>query len=220
MLHFILREGRLYVQRPMESLAPLWSFCLMISLFLMLFQYSPALLNEAAPAFIWVAVLIAVFMSVESLLRADYEAGVLEQWIFSVYPLPYLCLSKIVAHLLWVGIPFLILGTGVACLLNMKTEAIQALCLSLALGLPLMSLMIYFGALLSIGLNQGGWLLSILILPLLLPLLFLGLHAVQSAAQSLPWQADIWLLLALLFIGIAFIPKAMAVALALSLECA
>ena len=212
------RDCVIYIRHPAESLASLGFFSLIMSFFLILFGVSPQLLSQIGPALIWMAVLLALLMSIEAILRSDYQTGALDHLLLSPCPLAALCLAKMLAHMLVMGLPLLVLAPLVAGLFHFNSAAVVALALSLLLGIPAISLIASVGAALTLGLERGAWLLMLLILPLLLPLILLGVHAVTSAAQGLAWQADILLLSALLTFSLVAMPMLMAFTLRVSLE--
>ena len=212
------RDSVIYIRHPVESLASLGFFSLIMSFFLILFGFSPQLLSQIGAALIWMAVLLALLMSIEAVLRSDYQTGALDHLLLSPYPLAVLCLAKILAHMLVMGLPLLVLAPLVSGLFHFNSAAVVALALSLLLGIPTISLIASVGAALTLGLERGAWLLMLLILPLLLPLILLGVHAVTSAAQGLAWQADILLLGALLIFSLVAMPMLMAFTLRVSLE--
>ncbi len=212
------RDCMIYRQHPADSLASLGFFSLISSLFLILFGFLSALLVQIGPALIWMAVLLALLMTIESILRSDYQAGALDHLILSRHPLAVLCFAKMLAHMLVIGLPLLLVAPVVAVLFHFNRAAVVALALSLLLGIPAISLIASVGAALTLGLERGAWLVMLLILPLLLPLVLLGVHAVMCAAQGLAWQADILLLSALLTFSLVAAPLLMAFTLRVSLE--
>ena len=212
------RDCMIYSQHPADPLAALGFFSLISSLFLILFGFLPSLLVQIGPALIWMAVLLALLMSIESILRSDYQAGALDHLILSKHPLAVLCFSKMLAHMLVVGLPLLLVAPVVALLFHFNPAAVVALALSLLLGIPSITLIASVGAALTLGLERGAWLVMLLILPLLLPLILLGVHAVICAAQGLAWQADILLLSAVFIFSVVAAPLLMAFTLRVSLE--
>jgi heme exporter protein B len=212
------RDATIYIQHPADLLAALGFFGLISSLFLILFGFLPSLLVQIGPALIWVAVLLALLMSIESILRSDYQVGALDHLLLSQYPLALLCFAKILAHILVIGLPLLLAAPVLALLFHFNSAAVLALVLSLLLGIPTISLIASVGAALTLGLERGAWLVMLLILPLLLPLILLGVHAVMCAVQGLAWHADILLLSALLLFSLVAVPLLMALTLRVSLE--
>lgn len=214
----ILRDCVVYTRCLYDALMPLWLFTLVLSVFLILFSFSGALLKEIAPAVIWVALLISLLFSIEMLLKTDYTMGVLDQVLLSPYPLQWLCLAKIIAHFLVIGLPFLVLMPLVSFMFKLEIKALCALWVSTTLGIPIISILAHMGAVLTIGLERGGWLLVVLLLPLLLPVVLLGTEAVFLANQQQVWLGPCFLLGAILLLSLAFIPFLMAFALKVSLE--
>ncbi|MBP6104078.1 MAG: heme exporter protein CcmB [Gammaproteobacteria bacterium] len=208
----------IYSQHSADPLAALGFFSLITSLFLILFGFLPTLLVQIGPALIWMAVLLSLLITIESILRSDYQAGALDHLILSRHPLAVLCFAKMLAHMFFIGLPLLLVAPVVGVLFHFNRAAVVALALSLLLGIPTISLIASVGAALTLGLERGAWLVMLLILPLLLPLILLGVHVVIGAAQGLPWQADILLLSALLTFSLVTAPLLMAFTLRVSLE--
>ena len=214
----ILRDCLVYTRRLSDALMPLWLFTLVLCVFLILFSFSDSLLKEIAAAVIWVALLISLLFSMEMVLKTDYTMGVLDQVLLSPYPIQWLCLAKIMAHFMVIGLPFLVLIPLVSVMFKLEMEAFWALWGSTALGIPIISIMAHMGAVLMVGLEGGGWLLVVLLLPLLLPVVLLGTEAVLLANQQQVWVGPCFLLGAILLLSLALIPSLMAFALKVSLE--
>lgn len=212
------RDCLLYIRHPADVLASLGFFALMISLFLILFGGSPQRLQAIGPALVWMAILLSVLINIEVVLRSDYQAAVLDHLLLSQYPLALLCFAKILAHMCVMGLPLLLLTPVVGLLFHFNTASVLALVFSVALGIPSMSLIGSVGAALTLGLERGAWLVMLLVLPLLLPLLLVGTHAVMQAAQDLSYHADLLLLGALCVLSIVSMPMLMALSVRVSLE--
>lgn len=212
-LGLLRRDLRLGVRRRGELLNPLLFFVLVASLFPLGVGPGPTILATIAPGVIWVAALLATLLSMERLFRSDFEDGALEQLLLSPYPLPLLVLAKVLAHWLVTGLPLLLVSPLLGLLLHLPAEAVRTLPLALLLGTPVLSLVGAIGVALTVGLRRGGVLLTLLVLPLYVPVLIFGTAAVAAAAAGLPVSGQLALLGALLALALSLAPFAAAAAL-------
>jgi heme exporter protein B len=150
--------------------------------------------------------------------RSDFEDGSLEQITLSPFPLSILVLAKILAHWLVTGLPLMVLAPLLATLLALPAEALRTLFFTLLLGTPVLSLVGAIGVALTVGLRRGGALLSLLVLPLYIPVLIFGANAVDAAATGLSVSGQLYFLGALLVLAITLAPLAAAAALKISLS--
>jgi len=204
------RDLLLAYRRRTEMINPLLFFVLVTTLFPLGIGADPALLREVAPGIIWVAALLAAMLSLDSVFRSDFEDGSLEQFLISAQPLSILVLAKVVAHWLITGLPLLIVAPLLGLLLDLPAASISTLLVTLALGTPVLSMI---GAL-----HRGGVILSLLVLPLYIPVLIFAANAVESAGAGLPIVAHLSLLTALLVLSMSLSPLATAAALKISLS--
>ncbi len=211
------RDLLLAFRRRTELLNPLLFFVLVTTLFPLGIGADPALLRQIAPGIIWVAALLAAMLSLDSVFRSDFEDGSLEQFLLSAQPLSVLVLAKVIVHWLITGLPLLIVAPLLGLLLNLPGESIATLMLTLLLGTPVLSLVGAIGVALTVGLRRGGMILSLLVLPLYIPVLIFAADAVQSAGAGLSISAHLSLLAALLMLSVSLSPLATAAALKISL---
>lgn len=204
------RDLTLYFRNLGDVLNPLVFLLIVISLFPLGISPSAALLSSIAPGVLWVAALLAMLLSMDLIFRSDYDDGSLEQMVMTEVPLSLIVLGKMVAHWLVTGLPLVVLSPLLSLLMYLPAEAIPALALSLLLGTPVLSLLGAVGAGLTVGLKRGGLLLSILVLPLVVPVLILATTMVQAAADGAPYTGHILWLAALLALTTAFAPLAAA----------
>ncbi len=167
---------------------------------------------------VWVAALLAALLTLDSIFRSDFEDGTLEQLLLSAQPLSVMVLAKVVAHWLVTGLPLLLVAPLLAMLLGMKSEAMGTLMLSLLLGTPVLSLIGAIGVALTVGLRRAGVILSLLVLPLYVPVLIFGAAAVDAAASGLPVAGQLYILAAFLAMALSLAPVAAASALRISLS--
>jgi heme exporter protein B len=207
------RELSIAIRKPGQWLNPLLFFVIVVTLFPLGVGPSPNTLSLIAPGVLWVSALLAVLLSLDSLFASDYVDGTLEQLVLSEQSLSIIVLGKVLSHWLLSGVPLLIISPLLAMLINLPTSALPELMLSLFLGTLTMSLLGAIGAALTVGLNQAGVLLSLLVLPLTVPVLIFGSSAVAAAATDLPANGQLFLLAALAVLGLALAPFTAAAAL-------
>ena len=191
---------------------PLLFFVIVTSLFPLAVGSTPDMLGNIGPGVIWVASLL------ETLFRSDYEDGSLEQIILSPHSISVLVFAKVAAHWLLTGLPLLIISPLLAFMMHMDASTLKTLCLSLLLGTPTLSLIGAVGVALTVSLQRGGLLLTLLVLPLYVPVLIFGANAVHSAANGLAILGQLYMLGAMLALSIVLVPIAIAAALRASLN--
>jgi heme exporter protein B len=212
------RDLTLAMRHRAEMINPLLFFVLVTSLFPLGIGADPKLLQAVGPGVIWVAALLAALLSLEGVFRSDFEDGTLEQFLLSSHPVSVLVLAKVLAHWLITGLPLLVVSPLLGVLLGLPGDAILILLVTLALGTPVLSLIGAVGVALTVGLRKGGMILSLLVLPLYVPLLIFAASAVDTAAAGLPVTAHLSLISALLVLSLSLSPLATAAALRISLS--
>ncbi|WP_168014607.1 heme exporter protein CcmB [Halomonas salinarum] len=212
------RDLTLAARRRSDIMNPLAFFALVITLFPLGISPQPALLATIAPGLLWVAALLATLLSLEALFRADYEDGSLEQLLLAPQPLPALVLGKVCVHWLMTGLPLALMAPLLGLLLALPAESYLVLSLSLALGSISLSLIGAIGAALTVGLSRGGVLLSLLVLPLNIPVLIFGTGAVQAAIIGDPVGPHLAILGALCCAALMMAPFAIAASLRISIN--
>lgn len=218
MLVLLRRDLTLAFRHRSEMFTPLFFFILVTALFPMSIGAEQSLLQSIGPGVIWVAALLAALLSLESMFRSDYEDGSLEQMLLTPQPMSLLVLGKVLAHWLRTGLPLVVLAPLVGFQYYLAENTLMTMMLALLLGTPVLSLLGAIGAALTLGVRGGGMLLSLLILPLYIPILIYGAGAVAaSATQSLPAQPFLLLLGAFLILAMVLTPVATAAALRISL---
>ena len=156
-------------------------FIIIIVLFPLTFGSDAKLINELIPGVIWISALLATCLSLESIFRSDFEDGTIEQITLSRYPLTLIVSAKIIAHWLTFGIPLIIISILMGLIFSLPVDVILALFITLLLGTPTLSLFGSVMVVLTIGL-RGSMLLSLLILPLSMPVLIFSILAVNNAS--------------------------------------
>lgn len=212
------RDLVLAFRRKSELVNPLIFFLIVVTLFPIGVSPEPLFLAELAPGLLWVAALLSTLLSMESLFKADFEDGSLEQLLLSPQPLFMVVLAKVAAHWLMSGLALTLVAPILAVMLFLPFEGMPGLMLSLLLGTPTLSLIGAIGAALTVGLRRGGVLISLLVLPLYIPVLIFGSSAVQAAITGLPLGGYFALLGALLALALALAPLATGAALRISVS--
>ncbi|MDA0997700.1 MAG: heme exporter protein CcmB, partial [Proteobacteria bacterium] len=188
------REVRLVYRQGVDSAMVLAFFLIAVALFPFGIGPEPNLLARIAPGVIWVAALLAAMLSMERLFQSDYEDGSLELLVLAPAPLELTVLGKVLVHWLSTGLPLIIAAPMLAMMMHLPTDAVGVLLGSLALGTPALSLIGAVGAALVLGARRGGVLLSLLVLPLFIPVLIFAVGAVDAAAAGLPVKAQLLIL--------------------------
>ncbi len=211
--HLLARDLRLAFRTRHELANPLIFFVLVVSLFPLAVTPSADLLTVMAPGVIWVSALLSVLLSLDRLFKQDYEDGSLDQLMLSPNPLVILVLAKVFAHWLLTGLPLVLIAPLLGMFMYVPDEAIPTLVYSLLLGTPVLSLVGAIGVSLTVAVNRGGVLLSLIILPLYIPILIFGANAVDVASDGMSVRGQLLFLGAVLALAISLAPLATAVAL-------
>src|SRR5262245_27376233 len=214
----VYRDLLLAWRRRGDVATALVFFLIVTSLFPLGIGAEPNLLRAIAPGVIWVSALLSAMLSLRRLFEADYDDGTLEQLVLGAAPLGVVAAAKALAHWLVAGLPLALIAPLIALQYDLAAELFGVLALSLLLGTPELSLIGAIGAALTLGLRGGGVLLSLLVLPLYVPVLIIGAGSVEMAAAGLAPAGQLLLLAALLVMAAAFAPWAIAAALRISLE--
>lgn len=217
-LALLARDLRLALRRPADTGAALVFYLIVVSLFPLGIGSDPDVLRGLAPGVIWVAALLATMLSLPRLFAEDHRDGSLEQLLLAATPLPLLVAAKIAAHWISSGLLLALLSPLLALQFDLPADAMLVLLLSLLLGTPLLSLIGAIISALTLGARGGGVLLSLLVLPLYVPVLVFGSSAVHSAVSGLGASAHYSLLGAMLVLGLALAPWAAAAALRVALD--
>jgi heme exporter protein B len=213
-----MRDLRLALRRRADTAAALFFFVIVASLFPLGVGPEPALLRTMAAGVLWVAALLASMLSLGRLFADDHADGTLEQLLLSVCPLPLIVLSKMAAHWLCSGLMLSLVAPLLALQFDLPGEAIGVLLVTLLLGTPLLSLIGGIGAALTVGVRGASVLLSVLVLPLCVPVLIFGAGAVDAAVSGLAVSAHYSLLAAMLVAALFLAPWAAAAALRIAVD--
>jgi heme exporter protein B len=206
------------MRRQADMVAAVFFFIIVVSLFPLGVGPEPDQLRKLAPGVLWVAALLATMLSLPRMFADDHRDGTLEQLALAPQPLGLIVLGKIVAHWLVAGLPLVLLAPILGVQFDLAADALVVLTLSLLIGTPALSGIGAIGAALTLGVRGGGVLLSLLVLPLYVPVLIFGAGAVAATVSGLGPQAHLSLLGALALGGVFFAPWPTAAALRVALE--
>ncbi|KFB66130.1 heme exporter protein CcmB [Candidatus Accumulibacter vicinus] len=212
------RDLRLAMRRQADIVAAMFFFIIVVSLFPLGVGPEAAQLRRLAPGVLWVAALLATMLSLPRLFADDHRDGTLEQLALAPQPLALIVLGKVIAHWLVAGLPLVLLAPLLGIQFDLAGDALAVLTLSLLIGTPALSGIGAIGAALTLGVRGGGVLLSLLVLPLYIPVLIFGAGSVDATLSGLGPQAHLSLLGALALGGVFFAPWPTAAALRVALE--
>ncbi|WP_417359989.1 heme exporter protein CcmB [Gallaecimonas pentaromativorans] len=214
----IRRDLAIAFRRKADVLNPLIFYLLVITLFPLGLGPEPQLMARLAPGIIWVSVLLSALLSFERLFKDDLADGSLQQMMLMSLPLPLVALAKVIAHWLLTALPLVLLSPLAALLLNLDGAGWLALVLTLLAGSPALSLVGAVGVALTVGLKRGGILLSLLVLPLYIPVLIFATGSLEAAALGLSYSGQLALLAAFSLGALTLCPFAIASALKISIN--
>ncbi|WP_292977072.1 heme exporter protein CcmB [Nitrosomonas sp.] len=214
----IKRDLLLAMRRRSDVLTTLFFFIIVVSLFPLGVSPEPDILRIMASGVVWVAALLASMLSLGRIFSGDYADGTLEQMLLSPVSLAELVTGKTIAHWLVTGVPLVLMAPVLGIQYDLPGNALLVLTLSLLLGTPVLSLIGAIGAALTLGLRGGGVLVSILVLPLYIPVLIFGTSAVEASSTGMEFGAHFSILGAFLLVSIVFSPWATAASLRISMN--
>ena len=217
-INIVKRDLQLAMRQGMDSVMVVAFFVLAVMLFPIGVGPEANILARIAAGVIWVAALLSSMLSLERLFQIDYEDGSLELLSLEPIALEITVMAKITAHWLTTGFPLLIATPLLAVFMNLPSEGFEALVLTLAIGTPCLSLIGAIGAALILGSRRGGVLLSLLVLPLYVPVLIFGVSAVDGAIIGLPINANLLIMSGMLLAALSLCPWAGAGAIRQALE--
>ncbi len=218
-LVILKRDVLLALRRRTDVMTTLFFFIIVTSLFPLGVGTEKEVLRTLGPGVVWVAALLASMLALERLFEGDYRDGSLEQMLLTPQPLSVLVMGKVTAHWLLTGLPLVLIAPLIGMQYHLSEQAMITMMLSLLVGTPVLSLVGAIGAALTLGLRGGGILLSLLVLPLYIPVLVYGSGAVSvSDMDPTNVQPYLSLLAAFLLMALVLSPLAAAAALRISAE--
>ncbi len=212
------RDLRLAFRRSGQLVQPLAFFAVITLLFPLALTPEMSRLRDVAPGVLWIAALLSSLLALEFLFRDDAQDGTLEQFALSGQSLTLLLLGKTVAHWLLTGLPLAVMAPVLGIALGVPPRALPGILAALALGTVTLSLVGAIGAGLTLGVRRGGVLLSLLTLPLAVPILIFGARATELAIKGAPFAGPMYLLAALAVFGLTLAPLAASAAVRIGLE--
>jgi len=212
------RDLTLAWRRWDEVAQPLIFYVVVTTLFPLATTPDLSQLRSISGGVVWVAALLASLLALESLFRSDVEDGTMEQWVLSGQPLGWLLLAKVASHWVLTGLPLVVMAPVVGTALGLPFSAWGTLVASLLLGTATLSVLGGIGAALTVGVRRGSVLLSLLVLPLAMPLLIFGSRAVGMQMDGESPAGPLQLLAAIFFLTLSLGPLAMSAAIRISVE--
>ena len=201
-----------------DLINPILFFILTVSLFPLAVTPDGNLLGQIGSGIIWVSALLAAMLSLESMYRDDYHDGTLELLLLQSGSPYQVVLAKIISHWLTTGLPLVVISPLLAVMMQIDPAAITALMLTLVIGTAVLSLIGSVGMGLTVGLRQGGVLLSLLVLPLYIPILIFGSSAVSAASMGLEYTGQLAFMGAYLLGSLSLVPMASVAAIKVSIR--
>jgi heme exporter protein B len=212
------RDFLVSFKRKNDIVNPFMFFLIVATLFPIGIGPDPTRLSEIAAGVLWISALLASMLSMDSLYRADFEDGSLEQLLLSPHPLFFMVLAKNISHWLISGLPVVLVSPLIAYMLKLPADAYGILFITLLLGTPVFSLLGSIGVALTVGLGSRGLILAVIILPMSVPILIFGTLAVQTSLNGASPAGYIALMLAVLAAALSLAPLASAAALRISVN--
>jgi len=214
----VMRDLTLAMRHRSDVLTTVFFFIIVVSLFPLGVGPEAALLKEMAAGVVWVAALLASMLSLTRLFADDYNDGTLEQLLMVPQPLSLIVLGKVLAHWIISGLPLVLMSPLLGLQFGLEGDELIMLMVTLLIGTPVLSLLGAIGAALTLGLRGGGVLVSLLVLPLYIPVLIFGAGAVTASAAGMGADGHLSLMGAILLLALVLAPWASAAALRISVE--
>ena len=200
------------------AIQPVGFFIIITSLFPLAVTPDPEVLQSIAPGIIWISALLATLLALDTLFKEDFIDGTMEQMFIATDSLYVIALARIISHWLCSGLPLIMTCLFIAVMLHVPDHTIDALIVSLLLGTPTLSMVGSIGAALTVGIRYSGVLLTLITLPLYIPVLIFGASCISADLAGLPWAGQAYLMGAMLVLSITMAPFATAAALRINLS--
>ena len=206
----VQRDLILVYRSANDAWVVLFFFVIAVTLFPLGIGPDPSVLQQFSGGIIWICALLSAMLSLDGVFQSDFDDGSLDQMILTSYPLELLVLGKCLVHWLTTGFPILLISPVLATMLNMNLDSYSTLLITMLLGTPTISLMGGVGAALVLGSRLSGVLISLIILPLIIPILIFSVTAINASGEGMEISSAVKLLGALLIISSVFCPWATA----------
>jgi len=213
---YFRRDLLLAYRRRGEVASPVIFFVMVATLIPLGVTPEPDSLKEMAPGIIWVMALLATLLSAEGLFVSDYKDGSLEQLLISPNLLVMPIFGKVTAHWITTGLPLTLVSPLIALMLSLPSVAYLPMMAGLALGTGCLSFLAAIGAALTVSLQKGNLLLTLIVMPLYMPVIIFGSAVVQYSIDGMAWSGPLAILGAMLTAAIALCPLAIAAVLRLT----
>jgi len=217
-LMIIARDVRLSMRHGSASALVVGFFIMVVTMFPFAIGPEQNILQRISVGVIWVAALLSCLLSLDRMFQTDYEDGSLDQFVLSPVPLELVVVAKCIAHWLTTSLPLIAIAPLLGVMMNLPEEGFLPLIYVMLLGTPALSFIGGIGASLTVTLRRGGVLLSLLILPLYIPVLIFGVLAVKATIGGYPAMAHIMLLCGFTLFSAAIAPWAAAAAIRSGLQ--
>jgi heme exporter protein B len=214
----LTRELRLAWRRWDQLLQPLLFFIIVTMLFPLATSSDLNELRRMGPGVVWVAAMLASLLALESLFRPDVEDGTMEQWVLSGQPVAWLLLMKTIAHWVLTGLPLVVISPLMATGFAIPNDVLPLVMGSLAVGTGVLAMLGAIGAALTVSVRRGSVLMALLVLPLQVPVLVFGAHAISLAIDGQSTAGPMYLLSSMLLAALCLGPFALAAAIRISVE--
>lgn len=214
----IRRDIKIAFRKPSNIFNPLLFFIISITLFPLAISPEAQVLSGIASGLIWVLVLLSVLLSLNLMFNDDFENGILEQITTSSHSLPLIMLAKATTHFLLTGIPIILLSPFLGLILFMSIDGILLLMLTILMTTPTLSLIGSIGSSLVVGVKNSGMLLSLIILPLYIPILIFAAGAITNFNSGLEITGNLYFLATLFVAFLMLSPFVSSLAIKISLE--
>ena len=209
-LALVQRDLILVYRSANDAWVVLFFFVIAVTLFPLGIGPDPSVLQQFSGGIIWICALLSAMLSLDGVFQSDFDDGSLDQMILTSYPLELLVLGKCLVHWLTTGFPILLISPVLATMLNMNLDSYTTLLITMLLGTPTISLMGGVGAALVLGSRLSGVLISLIILPLIIPILIFSVAAINASVEGMEISSAVKLLGACLIISSVFCPWATA----------
>jgi heme exporter protein B len=214
----LMRDLRMSLRQGSDLAMVVMFFVITAALFPFGIGPEPVILARIAAGIVTVCAMLATLLSLDRMFLNDYEDGSLDLMTFTPLPLEAVVLAKITAHWLLTGLPLIVAAPILAVLFNLPQDGYATLFAVMALATPTLSLIGAIGASLTLGARRAGVLVSVLVLPLYIPVLIFAAGAIDAAIMGLPVRPYLLILAAMLVAALPLAPWASAAALRQSLN--
>lgn len=209
----LLRDLKLAMRQSSDVAVLVMFFVITVSLFPFAVGPEPGVLARIAAGVLWVIALLATMLSLDRLFQSDFDDGSLDLLVMSAPPLELIVLAKVAAHWLVAGLPLIVAAPILAVALRLPADGFLVLIAVMAIGTPTLSLIGAVGAALTLGARSSGVLISLLVLPLYIPVLIFGVAAIDAGIAGLVVRPHLLILGAMLIAALPLAPWAAATAL-------